>query len=108
MGTIRISSIGDESFVSYASSQPHGVTRGYYNGENLYLLPSCVCSLMTNVSPDIRGHKDSYEDVLEEIYKLHIKGFGCCFNSSQKESFLNMYGDSSRFSFDLPSANMFK
>jgi hypothetical protein len=61
--------------------------RGYYNGSNVYLSPSCVSAHMTWMNLDykyISGSKDPFDI----INKNRMRGFGIWLNSNEKKLFV--------------------
>lgn len=100
-----------DNFMSYCYKQSYGSMRGYYNGENVYMLPSCVCTLMTDMSPDLRmyNNPNPFEIVINE----HQRGIGVCLSKEQRKQ-LNKYytknGEKSikfRYGFKLLSDPVF-
>lgn len=58
--------------------------RGYYNGSNVYLTPSCISAHMTYMNLDykyITGSKDPFDI----INKNRMRGFGTWLNSDEKK-----------------------
>lgn len=57
--------------------------RGYYNGDNVYLLPSCVSALMTSVNIDYK-YFAGIRDPIDIINKYRMRGFGTILNEHEK------------------------
>ena len=57
--------------------------RGYYNGDNVYLLPSCISAHMTFVNIDYKYFAGS-KDPIEIINKYRSRGFGTILNDTEK------------------------
>jgi hypothetical protein len=98
--------IKHNDFMSIVSGFHLPCVRGYYNGTNVYLTPSCISAHMTFMNLDYRyitGNKDPFDI----INKNRIRGFGTWLNSKEKKLF-------KRYSTSIPfwsniydSANMF-
>lgn len=62
--------------------------RGYYNGENVYLLPSCISAHMTYWNMDAKyfaGKKSPYEI----INRRRLRGFGTFLNKNEIKDWAN-------------------
>lgn len=57
--------------------------RGYYTGENVYLLPSCVTALMTFTNIDYK-YFAGIRDPIDIINKYRMRGFGTILNEQEK------------------------
>lgn len=57
--------------------------RGYYNSENVYLLPSCVSALMTFINIDYK-YFAGIRDPIDIINKYRMRGFGTILNEHEK------------------------
>ncbi|ARF11819.1 hypothetical protein Klosneuvirus_2_255 [Klosneuvirus KNV1] len=57
--------------------------RGYYNGDNVYLLPSCVSALMTFTNIDYK-YFAGIRDPIDIINKYRMRGFGTILNEHEK------------------------
>ena len=76
--------------------------RCYYDGDNVYLTPSCVTSYMTSINMDYK-YFVSNKSPWEIINKYRLRGFGTLLNSTEIEQFTkwtkdnqfwkNLYGD---------------
>lgn len=61
--------------------------RGYYNGSNVYLTPSCISAHMTFMNIDYK-YVCGTKDPLEIINKNRIRGFGTWLNSKERKIFV--------------------
>ena len=61
--------------------------RGYYNGSNVYLTPSCISAHMTYMNIDYK-YVCGTKDPLEIINKNRIRGFGTWLNSKERKVFV--------------------
>lgn len=62
--------------------------RAYYDGETVYMLPSCITAHMTYMNIDYKyfsGHKDP----LEIINKYRMRGFGTYLNKNEVKDYVN-------------------
>jgi len=57
--------------------------RAYYNGENVFMLPSCVTALMTNINIDYK-YFAGVRDPIEILNKYRVRGFGTLINEQEK------------------------
>lgn len=60
--------------------------RGYYNGSNVYLTPSCISAHMTYMNIDYK-YVCGTKDPLEIINKNRVRGFGTWLNSNERKLF---------------------
>lgn len=61
--------------------------RGYYNGDNVYLTPSCISAHLTYMNIDYKymvGSKDPFDI----ISKYRMRGFGTWLNNNEKQLFI--------------------
>lgn len=58
--------------------------RGFYNGSNVYLLPSCVCALMSGVNIDYKYFFGA-RDPIDIVNKYVTRGFGIILTDKEKE-----------------------
>ncbi len=65
--------------------------RAYYNGNNVYLTPSCISALMTNMNIDYRP---THYDINSIIIKYHIRGFGTFMTTTKKRKLKNWLSNS--------------
>jgi hypothetical protein len=59
--------------------------RAYYDGENVYLTPSCVSSHLTMMSLNLHYFSGS-KNITEIIFKNMYRGFGFCVNATEKST----------------------
>lgn len=57
--------------------------RGYYDGDDVHLLPSCITAIMTHINMDYK-YFASVRDPVEILNKYRMRGFGVILN--EKES----------------------
>jgi len=62
--------------------------RGYYNGTNVYLTPSCISAHMTYMNIDYR-YIYGTKDPLDILHKYRMRGFGTWLNKKEKEIMKN-------------------
>lgn len=62
--------------------------RGYYNGDNVYLLFSCVIALMTGINIDYK-YFAGIRDPIDIINKYRMRGFGTMVNEKEKAYILD-------------------
>lgn len=65
--------------------------RGYYNGENTYLLPSCITALMTYTNIDYK-YFAGIRDPVDIIDKYRTRGFGTIINDQEKTTVVEYNG----------------
>lgn len=58
--------------------------RGYYDGGNVYMLPSCVTALMTFVNIDYK-YFAGVRDPINIINKYRMRGYGTLINNAEKK-----------------------
>jgi len=61
--------------------------RGLYNGNNVYLTPSCISAHMTYMNIDYK-YVCGTKDPIEIINKNRMRGFGTWLNASEKKLFI--------------------
>jgi hypothetical protein len=71
--------------------------RALYNGNNVYLTPSCISAHMTYMNIDYKYFAGS-KDPIEIINKNRMRGFGTWLNESEIKDFL-------KYSFQVPFWN---
>lgn len=57
--------------------------RAYYDGNNVYMLPSCVTALLTHTNIDYK-YFAGIRDPIEIINKYRMRGFGTIINDNEK------------------------
>lgn len=58
--------------------------RGYYNGETVYMEPSCVTANMTGINIDYK-YFAGVRDPIDILNKYRMRGFGTILNASEKQ-----------------------
>jgi len=72
-----------EQFFSTVARFHLPCVRGYYNGKETFLLPSCVSAMMTMINIDYKYFAGS-KDPIEIINKYRNRGFGTFLNDKEK------------------------
>ena len=72
-----------EEFFSCVSRFHLPCVRSYYDGGNVYLLPSCITALMTHINIDYK-YFAGIRDPIEIINKYRMRGFGTIINDKEK------------------------
>lgn len=78
--------------------------RSYYDGNNVYLTPSCISAHMTYMNIDYKYFAGS-RDPVEIINKYRMRGFGTWLNKNEKETYSN-YTSLSTFWNNLYNINI--
>lgn len=73
----------DGSFFSTVSQFHLPCVRGFYNGNDVKLLPSCISAAMTLINIDYKYFAGS-RDPIEIINKYRMRGYGTILNDSEK------------------------
>lgn len=60
--------------------------RGYYNGKNVYLMPSCITALMTGINIDYK-YFAGIRNPIEILQKYRTRGFSTIINKAEKSQF---------------------
>ena len=81
--SFEIFSIKYKSFFSTVSKFHLPIVRSYYNGNNVYLLPSCISACMTMMNIDYKYFAGS-KDQIDIINKYRMRGFGTYLNAKEK------------------------
>lgn len=58
--------------------------RAYYQGDNVYMLPSCITALMTGINIEYK-YFAGIRDPVDIINKYRMRGFGTLLNRDEKE-----------------------
>lgn len=58
--------------------------RAYYQGDNVYMLPSCISAMMTGLNIDYK-YFSNVRDPIEIINKYRMRGFGILLNKTELE-----------------------
>lgn len=62
--------------------------RGYYNGSNTYLMPSCITALMTGINIDYK-YFAGIRDPIDIINKYRMRGFSVIINKTERKHMLD-------------------
>jgi hypothetical protein len=81
--SLEIFQIKYSDFFSTVSRFHLPCVRGYYNGDNVYLLPSCISAHMTFINMDYKYFAGA-KDPIEIINKYRMRGFGTILNDQEK------------------------
>ncbi|CAH6421497.1 Hypothetical protein KVN_LOCUS310 [uncultured virus] len=85
--------------------------RGYYNGNDVYLLPSCISALMTNINIDYK-YFAGIRDPIDIINKYRIRGFGTLLNEKEKSYVIDFNSRMEKwqniFEFNAPKSIKFE
>ena len=66
--------------------------RGFYNGENVYMTPSCISAHMTLMNIDYKYFAGS-KDPIEIVNKNRMRGFGTWLNENEIKNFVKYSGE---------------
>ena len=91
---INILPIFNENITSVIKSTVLPCIRGYYDGETVYLTPSCISSHLTFMNLDYKHIY--YDDIREVLHKYRMRGFGTWLNKTEKKMIL-LYTDKTLF-----------
>ena len=58
--------------------------RGFYNGKNVYMLPSCVTAMMTGINIDYK-YFAGIRDPIDILNKYRMRGYGILLNDHEKQ-----------------------
>ncbi len=76
--------IKDNSFFSVVARFHLPCVRGYYSGNNVYMLPSCVTAMMTGINIDYK-YFAGIRDPIDILNKYRMRGFGILLNDDEKQ-----------------------
>ena len=76
------------SFFSTVANFHLPCVRGYYDGSQVYLLPSCITAAMTLINLDYKYFAGS-NDPIEIINKYRLRGYSIALNDSEKIRFIS-------------------
>ena len=62
--------------------------RGYYDGSQVYLLPSCITAALTLINLDYKYFAGS-NDPIEILNKYRLRGYSIALNDSEKIRFIS-------------------
>lgn len=66
--------------------------RGYYNGDTVYLTPSCVSANMTGINIEYK-YFAGIRDPIDILNKYRMRGYGTILNSNEKEQMTSYNSD---------------
>nr|QBK88631.1 MAG: uncharacterized protein LCMiAC01_03090 [Mimivirus LCMiAC01] len=85
--------------------------RTYYDGNNVYMLPSCVTSIMTHINIDYK-YFASRKDPITIINKYRIRGFGTMLNDKERKHMVTYNGNvdewKKKFDINIEDASTIK
>jgi len=81
---IEVFRVKNKDFLSGVSQFHLPCVRGFYNGLNCYLLPSCISALMTFMNGNYK-YVAGTKDPIEIILKYANRGFGTYINLNERE-----------------------
>ena len=90
-------SVRYDDFFSIVSRFHLPCVRGFYNGTNVYLTPSCISAHMTYMNIDYK-YICGTKDPVDIINKNRVRGFGTWLNETEKKQFV-------KYSSEIPFWN---
>jgi len=75
--------VNDNSFLSTISRFHLPCVRGYYNGTNVYILPTCATAMLTGINIDYK-YFASIRSPVEIINKYIMRGYGILLNDKER------------------------
>ena len=84
---LEIFPIKKDDFMSTVSQFHMPCVRAYYNGNNVYMTPSCISAHMTFMNIDYKYFASS-KDPIEIINKYRMRGFGTWLNENEIKQFM--------------------
>lgn len=81
-----------DEFFSCVSRFHLPCVRGYYDGNNVYLMPSCITALMTHVNIDYK-YFAGIRDPIDIVNKYRMRGIGTIINNVEKAHMLKYNTD---------------
>ena len=84
---LEIFPIKKDDFMSTVSQFHMPCVRAYYNGNNVYMTPSCISAHMTFMNIDYKYFAGS-KDPIEIINKYRMRGFGTWLNENEIKQFV--------------------
>ncbi len=76
--------IKDNSFFSVVARFHLPCVRGYYSGNNVYMMPSCLTAMMTGINIDYK-YFAGIRDPIDILNKYRMRGFGILLNDDEKQ-----------------------
>lgn len=71
--------------------------RAYYNGENVYMTPSCITANLTGINIDYK-YFAGVRDPIDILNKYRMRGFGTLLNATEKQHMTFYNGNVTRWS----------
>jgi len=71
--------------------------RAYYQGDNVYILPSCITALMTGINIEYK-YFAGVRDPIDIINKYRMRGFGTLLNVDEKKHMIQYNSDKNKVS----------
>ena len=99
--SLELFPVKSNDFFSIVSQFHLPNVRGYYNGNNVYLLPSCITAHMTFMNIDYK-YVSGTKDPIDIINKNRMRGFGIWLNNTELKIY-NEYCDKVPFWKNLNS-----
>jgi len=89
---LQVWRIQQHSFASCVSRFHLPCVRGFYQKDNVYLLPSCITALMTNINIDYK-YFSCRKDPFDIFTKYKSRGFAILLNNSELEEIKAKFGN---------------
>ena len=87
---------GSEDFFDIVARFHLPCVRAYYQGDNVYMLPSCITAMMTGINIEYK-YFAGIRDPVDIINKYNRRGFGIILNSTELEQYKKFNESSDRF-----------
>lgn len=91
--TIEIFNTKEQEFFSIVARFHFPCVRAYYQNNNVYMLPSCITSMMTGVNIDYRYFASTNKDPTDIINKYRNRGFGVILTKEELNHVFNYNTD---------------
>jgi len=85
-----------KDFFSLAAHFHLPAVRAYYQGDNIYMTPSCVTAMMTGINIEYK-YFAGIRDPIDIINKYNNRGFGIILNSTELEQYKKFNENSDKF-----------
>lgn len=79
--------------------------RSYYDGDNVYMLPSFISAMMTGINIDYKYFAGS-KNPIDIMNKYRMRGFGVIINTREKE-LISKYDKNIKFGFQKMNSSLF-
>ena len=102
--TIELFRSKSKNFFNIVSKFHLPCVRAYYQGDNVYILPSCITSMMTGINIDYK-YFAGLKDPVNIINKYRMRGFGTLLSPKEINRFIsyNLTNDDSNNIFKIES-----